>query len=317
MIGEKVASVVCCLILAVSSINGQSLSKQICITVDDLPTATKDSTIERWQYITTSVLNALRQHEVPAVGFVNEEKLFVNGKLSAARSNLLTKWFGGGIELGNHTWSHIDYNTHTTDEVETDLVRGEHFLNSLYSKTPDRIRYFRHPYLHRGDTREKINALMRVLQKHHYVEAPVTIDNSDWIFARAYDLALERKDTAMQKKLRGDYVPYMMSKVRYYESQALDLFGRTISQILLIHSNTINAACLETLLNALKKDSYKFISLSQALADPAYKTPDDFIGRAGISWIHRWAITRSKPRTFFGDEPLTPEYVQKYSGLTE
>ncbi|HWA32858.1 MAG TPA: polysaccharide deacetylase family protein, partial [Cyclobacteriaceae bacterium] len=233
------------------------------------------------------------------------------------RKLLLKQWFDNGFELGNHTWSHIDYNTHSPEEFEKDLLKGQEFIDSLYLSKANRIRYFRHPFLHCGDTPVKKSALEKILEKHDYVTAPVTVDNSDWIFARAYDIALEKKDASMQRKLREDYIPYMMSKVKYYESQSTDLFGRNITQILLMHANTINAVCLPDLLAALRRNGFEFVSLAEALKDPAYQTMDNFVGRAGISWIHRWAITQQKPRSFFGKEPMTPLYVQQYSGLEE
>lgn len=306
-----------CFCLMVSSSTAQTSTKKICITIDDLPAATTDASQSRWQFITTSVLQAFKDHHVPAVGFVNEGKLSIDGKVSHDREQLLKQWFDAGFELGNHTWSHIDYNTHTPEEFEDDLIKGEQFIDKLYAGAPNRIRYFRHPFLHCGDTQVKKGALEKIIEKHAYVTAPVSVDNSDWIFARAYDIALEKKDTAMQRKLRGDYVPYMMSKVNYYETQGMDLFGRSMTHILLMHANTINAVCLPGLLNALRQDGFEFVSLAAALKDPAYKTTDNFIGRAGISWIHRWAITQQKPKSFFGKEPATPLYVQQYSGLQE
>jgi peptidoglycan/xylan/chitin deacetylase (PgdA/CDA1 family) len=305
---------VCATALSYHSLYAQ---KKISITIDDLPAATTDGSIERWTHITSSVLKALRQHRAPAIGFVNEGKLTLDGKVSRDRERLLRQWHDQGFELGNHTWSHIEYNNHTTAEEEADLLKGEVFIDELYRDVPGRIKYFRHPYLHLGDTQEKKDALAAVLKKHHYTEAPVTIDNSDWIFARAYDIALDKQDTAMQRKLRSDYVPYMISKVNYFESQARALFNRDISHILLMHANTINAACLSDLLSALEATGFAFVTLAEALKDPAYDTPDNFVGRAGISWIHRWVITQQKPKSFFGSEPTTPEYVQKYAGLSE
>jgi peptidoglycan/xylan/chitin deacetylase (PgdA/CDA1 family) len=314
---ERLYTFFICFCLMISSTTAQISTRKICITMDDLPAATTEPSQSRWQFITTGVLRAFQDYQVPAIGFVNEGKLSINGEASDERKLLLKQWFDAGFELGNHTWSHIDYNTHTPEQFEDDLVNGEKFIDKLYAGTPNRIRYFRHPFLHCGDTQAKKDALEKILEKHGYTTAPVSVDNSDWIFARAYDIALEKKDSAMQHKLREDYVPYMMSKVNYYETQSHDLLGRNMTHILLMHANTINAVCLPNLLAALRQDGFEFVSLAAALKDPAYKTTDNFVGRAGISWIHRWAITQQKPKTFFGKEPATPLYVQQYSGLQE
>ena len=42
---------------------------------------------------------------MPAVGFVNESKLYREGQVDA-RIALLRAWRDGGVELGNHTLSH-------------------------------------------------------------------------------------------------------------------------------------------------------------------------------------------------------------------
>lgn len=307
-----------CILFALSStlLPAQSI-KKIAITIDDLPVNSTDASDVRWRYVTNSILGALKKYNVPAIGFVNEGKLSVNGQVSVNRAKLLDQWYEQGLELGNHTWSHLEYNTHSIDEYEADIIKGSQYIDKLYRDAPERIRYFRHPYLHTGDTREKKDALTAVLIKHNYVVAPVTVDNSDWIFARAYDIALDKKDSGMQERLREEYVPYMVAKVKYFESQARDLFGRDISHILLMHANSINAACLGSLLQALQQEGFSFASLTEVLQDPAFKTEDDFIGRAGISWVHRWAITQKKPKTFFGNEPRVPDHIQKYSGLEE
>ena len=38
---------------------------------------------------------------------------------------------------------------------------------------------------------------------------------------------------------------------------------------------------------------YTFVPLEQALADSAYASADTYTGPAGITWLHRWALTRA------------------------
>ena len=73
------------------------------------------------------------------------------------------------------------------------------------------------------------------------------------------------------------------------------------------------------MLSKLESRGYEFISLAEALRDPAYATPDDYDGSAGISWLHRWSLslgygTRQTPsgRTFpetLWREPDPPEFL--------
>ena len=58
----------------------------------------------------------------------------------------------------------------------------------------------------------------------------------------------------------------------------------------------------------LEKRGYKFVSLSDAQSDPAYQTPEDFAGKAGISWFERWQMKQGKPLL---DEPNPDANIQK------
>ena len=58
--------------------------------------------------------------------------------------------------------------------------------------SPLKLRYFRAPYLHDGATREIKEQLQSFLMQHGYQEAPVTLDDNDWMFAAPYSRALKR-----------------------------------------------------------------------------------------------------------------------------
>jgi hypothetical protein len=68
----------------------------------------------------------------------------------------------------------------------------------------------------------------------------------------------------------------------------------------------------------MKKRGYQFISLEEALGDKAYKLEDKFAGRAGISWLQRWAMTQKHQPTIdeFKLEPGLPKFIkQAYDAL--
>jgi hypothetical protein len=44
----------------------------------------------------------------------------------------------------------------------------------------------------------------------------------------------------------------------------------------------------------LRKRGYRFITLEDALGDPAYSLPDTYVGEGGTGWIDHWAITQGK-----------------------
>ena len=66
---------------------------------------------------------------------------------------------------------------------------------------------------------------------------------------------------------------------------------------------------LDRLLDDFRARGYEFVSLDEALQDPAYESPDEFTGRGGITWLHRWALTAGHRGEFFGTEPDLPQFV--------
>lgn len=289
--------------------------RSMVITIDDLPLNSLNREISYQTEVTQKILDALSAHKVPAVGFVNENKLYENGKPVTARVNLLRMWLEAGMTLGNHTYSHPDFHSTDFNQFRRNIEMGEDITRKLLNEKNEKLRYFRHPFLHVGNTTGKKEELENYLKDRNYVTAPVTIDNSEWIFARAYEKALLDNDTSMMSKIGKSYIDYMEAKTGYYEEQSRRLFNREIRQILLIHANALNGDFLDELILMLKQRGYSFKSLDDILKDPAYESHDSYTGEGGISWIHRWALTKGKTGTFFAVEPPTPEFVMDYSGL--
>ncbi|MEZ0608149.1 polysaccharide deacetylase family protein [Fibrella sp. WM1] len=281
--------------------------KRMCITVDDLPTVSRVyRTAAGQDSLTGQLLAHLKRHNVPAIGFVVGEKLMNQSQPDKAQLRLLTRWLNAGMELGNHTFAHLGYNTISAAAYQQDVAGVDAVLRPLLRSANQRLRYFRHPYLQRGNTVGKRDSLVRYLASQQYVEAPVSIDNADYLFSAAYDVALLRKDTALASSVGRQYVDYMLACVHYYEAQADSLFRRPIAHILLTHANTINSQYLGDLLARLTAEGYLFVSLDDALQDAAYQSQDDYVRNGGISWLHRWALTQGKRGAFFKGEPEVP-----------
>jgi peptidoglycan/xylan/chitin deacetylase (PgdA/CDA1 family) len=291
---------------------------QVCFTFDDLPVAVLSFRSNEFQKtVTTKLLSALNKHKIPAIGFVNEKKLFDSNQPDTPKINLLKMWLDSGMDLGNHTFSHMDYHKVNSKKYFDDILKGEKLTKPLIAGYGKSIRYFRHPFLHAGESKEKADSLNNFLKSTGYSVAPVTIDNSDWIFSMAYDSAMVKKDTALMKSIGTTYIDYMERKLKYFEKQSNKLFDRNIRQILLIHANAINADYLNELAVMYEQNNYEFISLSQTLEDKAYLTNITVFNRNwGISWLDRWALSQGKKGEFFKGEPLTPDYIMKLAKVT-
>jgi peptidoglycan/xylan/chitin deacetylase (PgdA/CDA1 family) len=309
---------ICLWLLALFAVSAQAIEpeKSIAITIDDLPWVDLDRhTPPGLGTHHARLMSALRQAKAPVVGFVNEDKLEADGVVQPDRVGMLRDWLALGAELGNHTYGHVDLHAAGLPVFQEAVLKGERVLRPLLAEQGQTPRWLRHPYLRAGEDVATREALANFLSGHGYRVAPVTIDNSDWIWARAYRRALDAGDDAQLERLRRDYVPYLLAKVDYYDGQARTLFGRSIPQVLLLHANEINADTFETLAEALKAQGYAFTALEATLADPAYAHADGYNGRWGPSWIHRWAMAERKPRAFYGEEPATPRWVLDQAGV--
>lgn len=298
--------------------DGTVAERRMAVTFDDLPAQRAQALPGvRVQAISTDLVELLVSEQVPAIGFVNEDKLYVDGVLDPTRVELLERWLEAGLELGNHTFSHPDLHRVSLDEFRRDVIRGEQVIRPLSDSRGGELRFFRHPFLHTGRDLDTKLALEDFLTRRGYRVAPVTIDNSEWIFARAYDEALDRRDEPLQRRIAREYQLYMLQMVEFYEGQSVGLFAREIPQVLLLHANALNAEHLGELLDSLRRRGYRFVDLDTALEDPAYASEDTYVGPGGITWLHRWAITRGVDRSLFGGEPTTPNWVQELAGVRE
>jgi peptidoglycan/xylan/chitin deacetylase (PgdA/CDA1 family) len=288
--------------------------REIAITIDDLPTASVlGNDLTRASRITDDLLATLMRHRVPAIGFVNERKLVTDGSLDERRVALLRRWIASGFELGNHTFSHVDFHHTSVSAYEQEVLQGERVTKRLLREAGRDIRYFRHPYLHTGRSAAARRTFEAFLAKRRYRVAPITVDNYDYLFAAAYDRAGARGDHNDQQKIVSAYIEYMEAVVAYYEQQSRAFLGREIRQTLLLHASALNAATFDRLAAMLHGRGYQFVALDRALEDRAYKSRDEYYGPAGITWLHRWALTAGKRGTFFAGEPPVPEWIEKAS----
>lgn len=292
----------------------QLVDRTVAITIDDLPVVSTRRDLNNRKAITRKLLSHIRAAKIPAIGFVNENKLYDGDRRDERQIDLLRMWLIAGLELGNHTYSHRSLNTIALADYQADVLKGESITRELLARKKKTLRYFRHPFLQTGRTLDIKAQFDKFLKVHDYTVAPITFDNADYIFSRAYDNAFDTRDKALMKKVGEAYVPYMEAKLEYWERQSVKLFGREMSQTLLIHANFINSDYLDDLAAMFRKRGYKFVTLEEALKDEAYRLPDTYIGPAGISWLHRWALDKG-PDHIVADEPKVPGFVLKAAGF--
>lgn len=296
--------------VALSLISAAAQTKTIAITIDDLPYAGMDQTmasIIQARHDIRSITQTLKEHHAPAVAFVNEVKLQVPDQMDV-RIGLLDLWLDAGVPLGNHTYSHLDLNKNPEPACEDEVIRGEVVSRRLMKARGLDYKYFRHPFLRTGATLEQKNAFEAFLKSRGYVVAPVTTENVDWLFNSAYERALKDEDYDLANRLLDAYLVHTDVEMDYYEKMVQMEFGRNIAHVMLLHADRLNGIMLDQVLSKLEARGYKFITLDEALKDPAYQTADNYTGPYGYPWSHRWAITLGKDPDF-KNAPDPPKWV--------
>ena len=286
---------------------GAPAPRRIAITFDDLPGVGHPATLAGLRDMNAKVLAALAEAKAPAIGFVNEDKLQVDGERDA-RTALLASWLDAGLALGNHTYSHVGLTATPLAAYEEDVVRGDVVTRRLLSARGRTLAFFRHPYTQTGPTKEAKGAFERFLAAHGFRVAPFTIEDADYIFAALYDDARAKGDEALVRRVLDAYLAHQDTMTEFFERLAREAFGRDVPQVLLIHVSALNGDAAPQLLARLAARGYAFVTLEEALSDPAYATPDLFVGPYGPSWLHRWRVAQKLPDRR-KDEPDPPKWI--------
>jgi peptidoglycan/xylan/chitin deacetylase (PgdA/CDA1 family) len=277
--------------------------RQVAITIDDLPRGGDGgpTSFEGIRAMTVQLLKPFHDEKIPLIGFVN------SGRTSVSPTELrkiLDLWLDAGADLGNHTSTHPSLNTTPVDQYEADILKGEAILREAVEAHKKKLEFFRYPFLQVGPTAESKRAVADFLTAHRYRNAPVTFDDSDYMFARAYT------DPTHRERVKREYLPYLESVIAFFEQRSVEVVGHELPQILLIHASQLNADSMMQMLAMFRRRGYSFVSLDTALRDPAYQRPENYVGRGGFSWIHRWSMTAGMK--FDHAEPDEPEWVRTY-----
>ncbi len=278
-----------------------AFQKKVVITVDDLPGTHGE--LSEYEFINNALVSFFDDHSIPAIGFINESKLYIDDQPDSNYIDLLKLWLERDLELGNHTFSHPFINQTPLEQYKSEILRGEKITRPLLEQYGKKLKYFRHTQLRTGPTDEYRNELNNFLELKNYITAPITIDNDEYIYALRYREAQLANNPELMSLIGKDYLSYMEEIVDYYEELSEEFLGYNVPQILLIHANRLNADYISELMHIFIRRGYSFIDLDEALMDQAFANP---IGthRRGLSWIHRWMIQQDlepKPQPSVSD----------------
>ena len=252
------------------------------ITMDDFhwANAVKLTAAER----NDAILGGLQANSVKAALFVIGSNID-----SEEGKQLLSPWDKAGHMIGNHTYSHRNYNAPTTkiEEYEQDILRAE----ALLKEFPRFRKYFRFPMLKEGDTAAKRDAMRSFLAQHGYRNGSVTIDNSDWVIDRRLSARLKKDPSADVKPYRDYYLEHMWARSEYYDSLARRVAGRAVKHTVLVHFNLLNGLFLGDVIEMYKAKGWQPIDAEEAFTDPVFSAKPKVLP-AGESIV--WSLAKEK-----------------------
>ena len=254
------------------------------------------------------ILSTLRHFHAPATGFVIESRIRAIGP---GAEQLLAGWNRDDYELGIHSFSHADANTLDIAGFEQEIVQGEVTIGPMTQRSGRRLRFFRFPFNHLGDSAEKQTAIMSFLASRGYKIAASTIDTSDYVFDAAFERALRERDNKMQEQIKRSYLDHTKKQIAYYAALNQQVLGFDPPAIMLLHLSRLNATTLASQLALFRKSGYSFVSLATAQSHPVYAEPLRSVTRFGPMWGYRWA--RDRHVRFDGSrEEEAPDWVADY-----
>jgi peptidoglycan/xylan/chitin deacetylase (PgdA/CDA1 family) len=255
---------------------------QFSITMDDFiwQNAVKLTASER----NDAILNTLQSHSMKAA-------LFVIGRNieEPTGKQLLSAWDKAGHLIGNHTYSHRNYNASDVVVAEylSDILRAEALLQDF----PRFRKYFRFPMLKEGDTVAKRDAMRSFLAQNSYRTGHVTIDNSDWAIDNRLTARLKKDPAADVKPYRDYYLEHMWERAEYYDSLAKRVLGRPVKHTVLVHFNLLNGLFLNDVIEMFKSKGWQPIDAEEAFGDPVFSAKPKVVP-AGESIV--WSLAKEK-----------------------
>ncbi|ATQ43980.1 polysaccharide deacetylase family protein [Caulobacter mirabilis] len=284
-------------------------TRAVAVTIDDLPFQAGPEVLcdrEKIMTLTRDLVATLKPLDTHATAFVNEGWM-CESKRAELLPEVLNVWLDAGLGMGNHTATHINIHQTTAEAYLADVDAGEVITRPLLAKRGKSLVWFRHPFLQVGETPEKKTAIAEGLKARGYREAPVTIDNNDWMFAPVYRRALAAGDAARAKAVGEAYVAHMATVLDHFEPYSAELTGgREPAQVLLLHANELNRDWYPKIHALYLARGYRFVSLEEAMKDPIYARPDTWTKANGVVWLHRWTAADGRPVRW---EPDPPKWI--------
>jgi len=217
--------------------------------------------------------------------FNTKVALFVCGTRidSTPGKKILKRWDEAGHLIGNHTYSHFNYNSpsRTFKSYAEDVLKVESLIKDLNNFE----KVFRFPFLKSGESNIKRDKIRNFIKSNGYTLGYVTVDASDWYISDRLEKKLEADPNSNIQGFKDYYLNHMWERAKYYDDLALKTIGRSPRHTLLIHHNLLNALFLKDLIKHFQSKGWNLIDAKDAFKDPIYSLEPDLVPSGeGIIW---------------------------------
>lgn len=279
---KKVSVALSILLLFAGSLLGQTQekkkpTKEMCVTFNELPASLGFTEVDA-KAINYLILQALKNHEVKAAGFVV-------GSYIGEEFDILGDWLNDGHTLGSMTNNNQDYHQVDVQSFLADIASGEESIEPMLTGFGQKSKYFRFPFLHYGTRVEEKDAALNFLDEHNLMVAHATIVVDDYLFNLSLEKMGKEPDSNKLEQLRDEYLEHVSDAIDDAEYKSQDLLKKNCRQILMLRANRLNAIFLEDILLLIEHYEYKFVTLERALKDPLYTKSEAYFDTRGVGYL--------------------------------
>ncbi|WP_419204912.1 polysaccharide deacetylase family protein [Bordetella trematum] len=241
-------------------LSSRAAAQEIAITFDDGFDPRIEPRAARWN---SHMLDTLAKHNIRSMIF--PAGIFVDSSEGLA---LIRSWGEAGHAIGDHTYTHQGFiEGQTAEEFMQDVLHGKAVVSSMPGWCP-RLRL---PYLNEGKTPEQRNQLYSALSHQGYGVAPVTISIDDWNDNQRFLAAANQNPGLDLTPYRKPYLDKLWQEIQKQQAHWQQQLGRNPPQVLLLHTNGLNAIMLPDILAMLKARGWTFVDPAAAFSDPIYQ----------------------------------------------
>lgn len=235
---------------------------EIAISIDDapMPSTRLFKCIDR----TKAIIAQLKAVDSPAIG------VFSLGKHAEELPQGLEqlRLYGeAGHVIANHSYSHYQLSKVSSQVFIKDVQRAHQLLSSLPNFKP----FFRFPHLCEGKNATQREKVLKALDSMGYQEGYVTVSNYDFAINSLVNKAIRKGQSIDYEKLKQVYLAILWDCISFYDQLALQVLGRQVKHVLLLHANDLAAYYIGDLITFIRSKGWKVIPIQEAYQDPIAK----------------------------------------------